>query len=118
MTDLSDTVDTYLSADGTKLIRTAEAGIIQSVWASDGRLIDPPLAAAGQDEISNMVAALQSQFPEHHFVRTSGIDEHHDHFRFAWDLVAADDSTALEMALTMGELADDGTISRITWLLW
>jgi SnoaL-like domain len=112
MTDLSDTVDTYLSG-WNEIDPQHRASIIQSVWASDGRLIDPPFAATGRDEITNMVAALQSQFPDHHFVRTSGIDEHHNHFRFAWDLVAADDSTALS-GIDVGELSDDGTISRIT----
>jgi hypothetical protein len=112
MTDLSNTVDTYLSG-WNETDPQRRASIIESVWASHGRLIDPPLAATGQDEISNMTAALQSQFPDHHFVRTSGIDEHHNHFRFAWDLVAPDGSTALG-GVDVGELADDGTITRIT----
>ena len=64
MTELSDTVDTYLSG-WNETDPQRRATIIESVWAVNGRLIDPPLAAAGQDEISDMAAALQSQFPDH-----------------------------------------------------
>jgi hypothetical protein len=60
-----------------------------------------------------MAAALQSPFPDHRFVRTSGIDEHHRHFRFAWDLVASDGSVALA-GVDVGEVTDVGTIARIT----
>jgi hypothetical protein len=112
MTDLSETVDTYLSG-WNETDPQRRATLIESVWAVSGRLIDPPNAATGQDEISDMAAALQSQFPDHHFVRTSGIDEHHHHFRFTWDLVASDGSIALS-GVDVGELADDGTIVRIT----
>jgi hypothetical protein len=112
MTNLSDTVDKYLSG-WNETNPQHRASIVGSVWAVNGRLIDPPLAATGQDEISNMAATLQSQFPDHHFVRTSGIDEHHNQFRFAWDLVAGDGSTALS-GVDVGELAADGTIARIT----
>ena len=60
-----------------------------------------------------MAGSLQSQFPGHHFVRTSKVDEHHGHFRFAWDLVAPDGSVALG-GVDVGELTDDGSIARIT----
>ena len=109
---ISETIDTYLSG-WNEADPARRASIIESVWAADGRLIDPPLAATGQEEISNMVAALQSQFPDHRFVRTSRVDDHHNQFRFAWDLVASDGSVAID-GVDVGELTDDGTIARIT----
>jgi SnoaL-like domain len=112
MTDLSETIDTYL-AGWNETDPQRRTAIVERVWATGGRLIDPPLAATGRDEISEMAATLQSQFPDHRFVRASTIDEHHNHFRFAWDLVAADGSVTLS-GLDVGELADDGTIARIT----
>ena len=112
MTDLTDTVDSYLAA-WNEADPERRAGIVERVWSIGGRLIDPPLDASGRDEISDMAATLQTQFPGHHFVRVSGIDEHHGHFRFAWELVASDGSVALR-GLDVGELADDGTIARIT----
>jgi hypothetical protein len=112
MTDLSVTVDTYL-AGWNEVDAQRRAGIVERVWTANGRLIDPPLEATGRDEISQMAATLQSQFPGHRFIRVSGIDEHHNHFRFAWEFVAADGSVALS-GLDVGELAEDGSIARIT----
>jgi hypothetical protein len=112
MTKLTDTVDSYLAA-WNEADSERRAGIVERVWSTGGRLIDPPLDASGRDEISEMAATLQAQFPGHRFVRVSGIDEHHGHFRFAWELVASDGSVALS-GLDVGELADDGTIARIT----
>lgn len=112
MTDLTETIDAYLTG-WNETNPERRAAIVRRVWASDGRLIDPPLAASGRDEISEMAATFQSQFPGHQFVRVSTIDEHHNHFRFAWDLVAADGSVTLS-GLDVGELDGDGTIRRIT----
>jgi SnoaL-like domain len=112
VTDLSETIDTYL-AGWNEPDPERRAAIVDRVWAAGGRLIDPPLDATGRDEISDMAATLQSQFPGHRFARVSTIDEHHNHFRFAWDLLAPDGSVTLS-GLDVGELADDGTISRIT----
>ena len=62
MTDIAETVDTYLAGwNETDPVR--RVGIVESVWAADGRLVDPPLAATGQTEISDMAGSLQSQFP-------------------------------------------------------
>jgi len=112
MPDLANTIDTHL--DG---LNETEPGIrshkLEQVWAIDGRLIDPPLAGSGPTEISSMAATLQAQFPSHSFRRTSAIDAHHDHFRYAWELVASDGSVALS-GLDVGELAPDGSIARIT----
>jgi hypothetical protein len=112
MTDLAEVVDGYLAGwnEGDPERRDQ---LIRMVWAEDGRLIDPPLAATGQDEISKMAATLQSQFPDHRFQRSSALDEHHNYFRFSWDLVAEDGSVALT-GLDVGEVSDEGAIVRIT----
>jgi hypothetical protein len=112
MSDLTTTVDTYLSAYGEPdAARRAE--LISQVWAADGRLVDPPLAAEGHDAISDMAATLQQQFTDHRFRRVSGIDEHHDQFRFAWELVGPDGTVAVS-GMDVGELGEDGRLRRIT----
>jgi len=89
MSDLDTTIDTYLDAYGeTDPVRRDQ--LIAQVWAVDGQLVDPPLDAAGRDAISQMAAAVQSQFPGHHFRRTSVVDAHHGFARYGWELVAAD----------------------------
>jgi hypothetical protein len=111
MNDLTTTVDTYLSAwSETDPARRAE--LIEGVWAADGRLIDPPLAAEGHAGISDMASAMQSHFPGHRFRRASGIDAHHDQLRFAWELVGPDGTVTLA-GLDVGELSADGRLRRI-----
>jgi len=112
MTDLTNTIDTYLAAwNEPDPARRAE--LVAQVWSADGQLIDPPLAASGHDGIGDMHAALQQQFAGHRFRRASGIDTHHGHLRFGWELVGPDGSVALT-GLDVGELGDDGRLRRIT----
>ncbi len=112
MSDLTTTIDTYLSA-WSEQDPDARAELVGRVWAEDGRLVDPPMAATGHAEISGMHAALQQQFAGHTFRRASGIDEHHGAVRFAWELVGPDGQVALT-GLDVGELAEDGRLRRIT----
>ena len=111
MTDITATIDTYLAAwNETDPTRRAE--VIARVWAPDGRLIDPPLAAQGHAGIGEMAAALQGQFPGHRFRRASGVDAHHNQLRFAWELVSPDGAVVLS-GLDVGELTEDGRLLRI-----
>ena len=112
MPDLETTIDKYLAA-WTETDAGRRSALVNEVWADDGRLIDPPLATAGHDGISEMAATIQAQFPGHTFRRTSGVDAHHDQFRFAWDLVGPDGTVAIG-GIDVGELADDGRLGRIT----
>ncbi|MGH2588734.1 MAG: nuclear transport factor 2 family protein [Dehalococcoidia bacterium] len=112
MSDVTTTIDTYLAA-WTEADPARRAALIEQVWAADGRLIDPPLAAEGRPSISDMFAALQGQFPGHRFRRSSGIDTHHEYLRFAWELVTPEGEVALA-GLDVGELAQDGRLRRIT----
>lgn len=112
MTTLNHTVDTYLSA-WNETDPQRRARLVEQVWASEGKLIDPPLAAEGHRGITEMAGALQSQFPGHKFRRASGIDSHHDHLRFAWELVSPEGKVVLA-GQDVGELAPDGRLRRIT----
>ena len=112
MDELTTMVDGYLSAwNETDPARRAD--LVAKVWADDGRLIDPPLAAEGHVGISDMAAALQAQFPGHAFRRASGIDTHHEYLRFAWELVGPDGNVVLA-GIDVGEVAEDGRLRRIT----
>jgi SnoaL-like domain len=110
-TNLGELIDRYLAA-WNEADPARRAALIEQVWAADGRLIDPPLAAEGHAGIGDMAAALQAQFPGHQFRRASGIDAHHGQLRFAWQLVGPDGAVALA-GLDVGELADDGRLRRI-----
>ena len=112
MTDITATVDGYLAAYNER-DREARDALIAQVWARDGRLIDPPLAGAGHRAISDMASAMHEHYPGHAFRRVSELDVHHDHLRFAWELVGPDGEIALT-GMDAGELDGDGRLSRIT----
>jgi hypothetical protein len=112
MSDLTATVDTYLAAwNETDPERRAE--LVEQVWAPDGTLTDPPMAASGHAGISEMHGALQGQFPGHRFRRATAVDAHHGRFRVGWELVGPDGAVALA-GTDVGQLTDDGRLHGIT----
>lgn len=111
MTDVTATVDGYLSAYNEP-DRARREALIGQVWADDGRLIDPPLAGEGHSGISDMADAMHAHYAGHRFRRVSGIDIHHDQLRFAWELIGPDGQAKLS-GLDVGELAEDGRLRRI-----
>ena len=112
MNDLTTTIDGYL-AGWNETDPVLRAKLIEAVWATDGCLIDPPLAAEDRTDIGEMAAAQQGQFPGHRFRRATGIDTHHNQLRFGWELVGPDGVVALS-GLDVRELTDDGQLRRIT----
>ena len=112
MTDATTTVDTYL-AMWNETDAAKRARLIERAWAGDGRYSDPMLEAAGHAALAEMVAGVQAKFPGHRFRRRSGVDAHHDHLRFAWDLVAPDGAVVVA-GIDVGALAPDGRLARIT----
>ena len=111
-TDLTATVDAYLSAWNER-DPDRRAELIERAWAPDGRLVDPPLTGDGHAGIDAMARAMHEHYPGHRFRRTSGVDAHHDQLRFAWELVA-DDGTVALTGLDVGQLAGDGRLERVT----
>lgn len=89
------------------------AAMVQRIWAADGRLVDPPLAASGHAGIVNQAAQLLSQFPGHRFVRSSGIDSHHGMARYAWQLVNPAGAVVLE-GIDIAQVDDQGRLQQVT----
>ena len=110
MSDLTTLVDTHLAAYGDP-DKAARDAAIARVWAADGAVVDPPLTGEGHAGISDLAAAVQSQFPGHTFRRTSGIDAHHDVLRYAWELVGPDGAVAVS-GLDVAVVAD-GRLQRV-----
>ena len=112
MNDLTTTVDTYLAA-WNETDQGQRSVLIEKAWTADGRLIDPPLAAEGHAGIDEMTATMQQQFPGHRFRRSSGIDTHHNHLRFGWELVSPEGAVVLA-GMDVAEVGDDGRLRRVT----
>lgn len=111
MTSADTVVDTYLAAYNETDAPTRRR-LLEDAFAADGHLIDPPLLGAGIAGISDMMAAVHQQFPSHRFRRTTGIDEHHGHLRYGWEMAGPDGGVVLT-GMDVGELAN-GRLVRIT----
>jgi hypothetical protein len=110
-TTATSTVDTYLAAynETDAAIRQS---LLEQAFAPDGRLVDPPLTGVGRDGISEMMGMVHQQFPGHTFRRSSGIDEHHDHLRYGWELIDAEGNVALA-GMDVGLLDDRGRLVHV-----
>ena len=108
---LTRTIDTYLDAYG-EADTTRRNELIAQVWATEGRLLDPPLDGSGHDGISALTDVVHAHFPGHTFRRTTAVDAHHDVARYGWQLVAPDGTVAMA-GLDVAEFAADGRIVRV-----
>lgn len=115
MTNISTTIDT-LFAMWNEQDAERRAQLVAAVWSEDGQLVDPPLEGTGHAGISDMVAAVHSQYPGHHFRRTTGIDTHHDTLRYGWELVGPD-GAVVAVGLDVGVVGDDGRLRRVNGFL-
>lgn len=112
MSDLTALIDAHLAAYADP-DAARRAAAVQRVWAQDGRLIDPPLAATGHAAIGQQADHLLAQFPGHRFVRSSGIDSHHRMARYAWQLVSPDGAVVLD-GIDIAEVDADGRLVQVT----
>jgi hypothetical protein len=111
MTDVTTTVDTYLSAYN-EADEAARLALLEDAFAAEGRLIDPPLEGEGHGGISDMMAAVHQQFPGHTFRRSSGVDEHHGQLRYGWEL--CDPTGAVVLAgMDVGEVDAQRRLVRV-----
>jgi hypothetical protein len=110
--EISRLIDTYLAA-WVEPDAPRRAELVDQCWSTGGALVDPPLAGYGNNGISEVMAALQAHYPGHRFVRTSGVDHHHDTLRYSWELTDDTGSVALT-GIDVGFLAADGRLQRIS----
>jgi hypothetical protein len=110
-TDATAVVDTYLAAYN-ETDAQARAALLEQAFAPEGRLVDPPLAGEGRDGIGEMMGMVHQQFPGHTFRRSTGVDEHHDHVRYGWELLDADGGVALA-GMDVGLIDGEGRLVHV-----
>lgn len=108
MSDITSTIDTYLDAY-SEADPVRRAGLVETVFAHDAVLTDPPFVATGHEELVSTFGAVLEQFPGHRFHRRTAVDEHHGVARYAWSLDALDGTTSLT-GLDVVTLGVDGKI--------
>ena len=109
-TDITTIIDTHL-AGYCEPDAARRAELLSSVWHANGELLDPPFAGTGPEHIAGLVDVVLQHYPAHTFVRTSAVDAHHDHARYAWSLNAPD-GTAAVTGTDIATLVD-GRLTRV-----
>ena len=110
--DITATVDTSLAAL-TETDESKRTDLLARAWAADGSLTDPPLTGEGLAGLNDFAAVLCQHYSGQRFRRVSGVDVHHDRFRYAWELVAPD-GTVTVAGMDVGTLAPDGRLQTVT----
>ena len=115
MSDPTQTVQSYIAMWNETDADERRELVAQTV-TEDASYLDPVMAGAGIDGISEMIGGAQQQFPGHRFTLVDGPDAHHDRVRFTWSL-AADGGDPVAIGVDFATVADDGRMRTITGFL-
>jgi hypothetical protein len=85
---------------------------IATAWAEAGRYCDPVMAGEGHAGLESLLAGVQAKFPGFVLKRTSPVDAHNGHVRFAWSLGPAGGPTVVE-GVDFCALAPDGRLQSV-----
>ena len=115
MSDTTQIVDSYIEM-WNETDADERRTLVARTVTEDASYLDPVMAGAGIEGISEMIGGAQLQFPGHRFTLVQGPDAHHDRVRFSWSL-AADGGDPVAIGTDFVTLADDGRMRAITGFL-
>jgi hypothetical protein len=111
MLTIEDAVLTYVTAFNTN-DADEHRHLITQCFAEDGTIISNFECLVGYDAILDMLARFRAARPADRAVLTSGIEQHHNLFRFT-AIVITPEGDRYSEALDIGEVGPDGRITRI-----
>lgn len=77
--------------------------LLERSWTDDGTYTDSISDGKGRDGLLKIIAGFHAERPGASIVVTSGVDQHHDKIRFAWDFRDATINTVVS-GIDAGEL--------------
>ena len=86
--------------------------LLETCWSEHGTITFPGTQVVGREGLSAVMGAFRREHPDDRPVLTSGIDAHHQCFRFQATVVRPD-GTTYGSATEVGEIDSDGSIMRI-----
>ena len=116
MSDTTQIVDSYIAMWNETDAQQRRELVAQTI-TEDATYLDPLMAGAGVDGITDMIGGAQQQFPGHRFSLIAGPDAHHDRVRFTWSLASADGGDPVAIGVDFATVADDGRMRAITGFL-
>ena len=115
MSDFTKLAEQYI-ATWNETDTSARRALIDEVWSSDGRYIDPMAEVTGRDQIDAVIAGVQAQFSGMTFRLAGTVDAHHDQARFTWEL-GPDGSDAIVVGFDVAQWNADGRLSLLLGFL-
>lgn len=109
--DARQLVETYGNA-WNEPDEAARRSLLEDAWGDDAVYCDPTAMVTGREELLAHIAGFRQAFDGARIEPTSGVDEHHGWFRFAWRMVDAEGSSPME-GFDVGSVGGDGRIERI-----
>ncbi len=73
--------------------------------------VDPSNFVEGKDAFEQMIVRFRSSYPDGRCVRTSGIDSHHNRYRYSWSVFAGE--KLLVPGIDFVQLNADGLVERV-----
>ena len=92
--------------------RACRQSLLDRIWDENGTYTDPTAHVAGRAALVDHIGGFFVQYPGARIELTSGVDMHHEMFRFTWRMVLADGNVFVE-GIDFGELSSEGKLHRI-----
>jgi len=115
MSDFTELAEQYI-AMWNETDPSARQALINEIWSPDGRYTDPLAEVRGREEIDQIVAAVQAQFPGMRFRLAGPVDAHHDQARFTWEL-GPDGAEAPVVGFDVVQRDGDGRLALVLGFL-
>jgi hypothetical protein len=115
MSDFAQLAEQYIAA-WNETDPSARRALIDEIWSSDGRYIDPMAEVTGRDQIDAVIAAAQAQFAGMTFRLAGPVDAHHDQARFTWEL-GPDGTDAVVVGFDVAQRDADGRLALVLGFL-
>lgn len=85
---------------------------LTAVWAPDGLFVDPRDRIVGRENLLSHITRFRKELPGLTFEVTSGIELHHEVFRYSWQMRTPDGKVQLQ-AMDIGKLDSQGQIALL-----
>lgn len=85
---------------------------LTAVWAPDGLFVDPRDRIEGRENLLAHITRFRRDFPGLTFEATSGLELHHEVFRYSWQMRTPDGLVQLQ-AFDVGKLDEKGLIALL-----
>jgi hypothetical protein len=112
---MQNTIERYI-ASWNQTDPQARRSLIGELWTEDASYIDPLAEAHGHDQIDEVIAGAQAQFPGLTFSLVGPVDAHHRQARFSWGLGPGGEEP-LVVGFDVAVAAEDGRLASVLGFL-